>query len=217
MKQMLQKKQHVLHHGVVSADESRAWLLITYRAPKQPSTARVAAWRRLHRLAAVYIGPSTCLLPAEVADDKALAAVFEGLTGAGGAIDTYLVEAFSAEAHQALLARANADRDAEYAGLVERAGALVAELDAESQHGNFPFAEVEENEADLAKLRRWLAAIGERDRYGAAGRTAAEHAVEQATERLRVFTARSAGADHDPHEPTDGVQPPGTGLEGLSR
>lgn len=173
------------------------WLLITYRAPKQPSTARVSAWRRLHRLGALYVGPSTCLLPAALADQKALAAVAEGITGAGGAIDTFGIEAFDGQAQQALAERFNAERDAEYAEIVERAEALVAELDREAGRGKFTFAEVEENDAELAKLRRWLEAVSGRDHYGAPGRSRAGTAIEEAGRRLGAFTARSADAGAD--------------------
>ncbi|WP_051802079.1 Chromate resistance protein ChrB [Actinocatenispora sera] len=182
----------------MSADESRAWLLIGYRAPAQPSTARVSTWRRLHRLGAVYVGASTCLLPAGAADDAALSALAAGVTEAGGSFDLYPIDAMSIPAHRALVARANADRDAEYAEVVERAEALVTELATESARGKFTFAEVEENEADLAKLRRWLATVGARDRYGAGGRAAAERAVDRAAQRMQEFTERSAGADHPP-------------------
>jgi hypothetical protein len=96
-----------------------------------------------------------------------------------------------------LLERFNAERDAEYVEVVDRAHGLVAELDREAGQGKFTFAEVEENDADLAKLRRWMDAIGTRDRYGAAGRASAQIAVEQADARLRAFTERSAKADHD--------------------
>jgi hypothetical protein len=196
--------QQVLHHVPVTADESLGWLLICYRAPKQPSTARVAAWRRLHRLGALYVGPSTCLLPVGLAEDRALATVADGITGAGGSIDTFRIEAFTAEAQQALLERFNADRDAEYAEVVERAQALIGELDRESERGKFTFAEVEENDADLVKLRRWLEAIGRRDQYGATGRARAEQAVQEADVALRVFTERSAEADD--HEDEGGVR-----------
>jgi len=188
--------QQVLHDiGVV--DEPHSWLLIAYNTPKQPSTARVTAWRRLHRLGALYIGPSTCLLPAVLADDHALATVAEGITAAGGGIDTFHVEAFAPETHDGLLQRFNADRDAEYAEVVDRAQALVAELDREAERGKFNFAEVEENDADLAKLRRWLEAIAGRDRYDAGGRAGAEQAVAEADRALQVFTERSADAEHD--------------------
>jgi len=170
-------------------------VLICYRAPKQPSTARVAAWRRLHRLGALYVGPSTCLVPAELADDAALATVAEGITSAGGNIDIFPIEAFGGDAQNALLARFNADRDAEYAEVVERAEAALAELDNETTRGKFTFAEAEENEADVAKLRRWLDAIGQRDRYGAAGRYRAEKAIEEAELALRIFTERCVEAD----------------------
>ena len=32
--------------------------MVSYRAPAEPSSARVTAWRRLHRLGALYIGAS---------------------------------------------------------------------------------------------------------------------------------------------------------------
>jgi hypothetical protein len=195
-----------LHPGWVTEDERSPWLLISYRAPKEPSTARVAAWRRLHRLGALYLGPSTCLLPIGLADERALATVAEGITVAGGTIDTFRIEAFTADAQQMLLERVNADRDAEYAEVVERAQALLAELDREGQRGKFTFAEVEENEAELVKLRRWLAAIGRRDRYRAAGRPAGEQAVAAAEQALRVFTERSAGADEHMDEDEGGVR-----------
>jgi hypothetical protein len=171
------------------------WLLICYRAPKQPSTARVATWRRLHRLGALYVGPSTCLVPLGLADEQALATVAEGLTAAGGNIDIFHIEAFDSEAQQVLLARFNDDRDAEYVEVVERAQALLDELDRETQRAKFTFAEVEENEADLTKLRRWLDAIGQRDHYGAPGRSRAAQLVEAAEQALRVFTEKTVEAD----------------------
>jgi hypothetical protein len=170
-----------VQHDDSVVDESHPWLLIAYNTPKQPSTARVTAWRRLHRLGALYIGPSTCLLPAKLADERALSTVAEGITAAGGGIDTYRVEAFKAQAHDRLCRRFSAERDAEYAEVVDRARALVAE--------------VEENDADLAKLRRWLEAIAGRDRYAADGRAGAEQAVAEAERALQVFTERSVDAE----------------------
>ncbi len=140
-----------------------------------------------------------------MADQQALATVAEGITSAGGGIDTFQIEAFSVQAHQALVARFNADRDAEYGEVVERAGAVVAELDKEARRGKFGFAEVEENEADLARLHRWLDAIGGRDRYGAAGRAGAQRAVAQAEQELQAFTERSVNAEHAGRDSHDDV------------
>jgi hypothetical protein len=157
----------------------------------------VTAWRRLHRLGALYIGPSTCLLPAGLADERALATVAQGITAAGGGIDTFRIEVFAPETHDRLVERFNVERDAEYAEVVDRAQALVAELEREAERGKFTFAEVEENDADLAKLRRWLEAIAGRDRYDAAGRTGAEQAVAEADRALQAFAERTAAESPD--------------------
>ena len=113
----------------------------------------------------------------------------------GGSIDQFRITAFAPESEQAVRERFNSERDAEYTEVVERAVALVAELDRESERERFTFAEVEENEAELVKLRRWLKVIAGRDRYGAAGRARAEAAVEEAARRLREFTERSVSED----------------------
>jgi hypothetical protein len=55
--------------------------------------------------------------------------------------------------------RFRADRAREYDELTERCGALLAEISKETKAGKFSFADLEENEQDLAKLVRWLAEI----------------------------------------------------------
>jgi hypothetical protein len=171
------------------------WVLVVYRAPREPSTARVAAWRRLHRMGGLYVGPSVCLVPVALAEPRALDRAAEGVRAAGGTFDALTVEAFGGDAQATLVQRFDAARDAEYAEVVERARALGVELERESERGKFTFAEVEENEADLAKLRRWLAAVEARDLFGAPGRAAAAAAVRDAADALRRFAELAAGLE----------------------
>jgi hypothetical protein len=174
-----------------------AWVLIVYRAPTEPSTARVAAWRRLHRLGGLYVGPSVCLIPHQLADQGALEQIASGVRSAGGSFDLLRVEAFAKEAQATLADRFNTARDAEYAEVVERAEALSAELEREGTHGKFTFAEVEENEAELTKLRRWLERVRGRDLFGAPGRTAAEAALQDAAVGLHRFAELAASRDEE--------------------
>lgn len=193
--------QQTLHHlGVSGRDNSavaRSWVLVVYRAPAEPSTARVAAWRRLHRLGGLYIGPSVCLIPHELADPRALEQVGAGVRSAGGSFDVLVVEAFAQGARATLADRFNAARDAEYAEVVERAEALRAELEREGAEGKFTFAEVEENEVELAKLRRWLETVRRRDLFGARGRSPAEAAVKDAATALESFAEHAARRDQE--------------------
>lgn len=176
------------------------WTLIFYRAPTQPSSARVTTWRRMHRLGAIYLGPSACALPARLAADEELSAIASSLRAAGGSFDAYTVERFEAGAEERLKVLYNEARDAEYEELIERAEALMQELRREGARDKFTFAEVEENEADLAKLQRWARRVRWRDLFGAARREAAEAAVRAAQERLDAFVHVATERDSVPEE-----------------
>jgi hypothetical protein len=163
------------------------WILVAYQAPSQPSTARVSAWRALHRLGGLYLGPTVCLLPTRLADSDALDAVGRRIRAAGGSIDLLEVETFAPSAEARLRERYNEARAAEYAEIVERAEAIVTELEREAFRDKFTFAEVEENEADLTRIRQWLRRVATRDLFGCDMRSAAEAALRDATERLTTF------------------------------
>jgi len=100
----------------------------------------------------------------------------------------------------------NAARDAEYEELIERAEALVQELEREGARDKFTFAEVEENEADLAKLQRWARRVRWRDLFGAARREAAEAAVRAAQERLDSFVRIATDRDSGPEENAPAIE-----------
>lgn len=167
------------------------WVLVAYRTPSAPSTARVAAWRGMHGLGGLFLGPTVCLLPAALADARQLEAVATRVRAAGGSFELLPVESFAEEAEASLRGRYNVARDAEYAEVVERADGLIEELEREGAREKFTFAEVEENEADLAKLQRWLRRVRARDLFGAGGRAAAVASVENAAARLESFTAEA--------------------------
>ncbi|HEU5102958.1 MAG TPA: Chromate resistance protein ChrB [Roseiflexaceae bacterium] len=70
--------------------------------------------------------------------------------------------------HNALLVqRFQQQADVEYQELLGRCHDFQAELAAERAKGNLTFAELDENETELTKLRSWLAKIGERDWFDA--------------------------------------------------
>ena len=100
--------------------------------------------------------------------------------------DEVLVEAF------------NTARDDEYSEIVDRCRDLHAELKKEREAKKFTFAELEENEEDLAKLEAWFGKVRARDRFGAPLVGDAERAIGACQQDLEDF-ARSVykAADHD--------------------
>jgi hypothetical protein len=55
---------------------------------------------------------------------------------------------------------------------------------------HFTFAELEENEVDLVKLRNWFARVRQRDAFGATGRPATEKALDSCQQVLDDYAAR---------------------------
>jgi hypothetical protein len=83
--------------------------------------------------------------------------------------------------------RARAD---EYEEIVDRCEGFLAEVRKEYDKAHFTYAELEENEVDYKKLADWFARITERDRFGAAGRDAAEAALARCEETLEQYASR---------------------------
>jgi hypothetical protein len=88
-------------------------------------------------------------------------------------------------------------RDAEYTEVLGRCRDFHAELDKERSAGNLTFAELEENEEDLAKLEAWVGKIRVRDRFGAPLFGEVERELVACREDLQAFAASVyEAADH---------------------
>ena len=171
-----------------------AWLLLTYKVPPEPATKRVALWRRLKSMGAIYLQNGVCLLPK--ADDHArrLKMIENDVAEMGG--ESVLLETLALDRAQEekVIARFRADRDEQYREFLGRCADFEKEIAKEIAINKFTYAELEEEDTDLKKLQGWLEKIRKLDFYGA---TLAEEAAArlQACEALldsyaqRVFDA----------------------------
>jgi hypothetical protein len=83
-----------------------------------------------------------------------------------------------------------AARDAEYGEVIGICRDFRAEFERERRAANFTFAELEENEEELAKLVVWIAKIIDRDYFTAGRRGEAEQAIAFCREDLERFAQR---------------------------
>ena len=83
-----------------------------------------------------------------------------------------------------------AARNDEYEEIVDKCHDFLAGLKKEYVARHFTYAELEENEVDLVKLRNWLARVRERDAFGAQGRQPAEAELGRCEEELERYAAR---------------------------
>ena len=144
------------------------WLVLVYRVPSEPASRRVAIWRDLKRMGALYLQQCVCILPdlPRIAEElERVSAKIEGMSGEQTLFD---VPRLRPEAETRIVAAFRALRDKEYAEIVEECETkFVKEIDFEHFRENYTFEEAEEIAQDLDKIRRWYASVRERDWFGA--------------------------------------------------
>ena len=167
----------------------RTWLLITYKVPAEPSRMRVSLWRKLKELGAVYIQQGAAVLPMTEALLAQALTIREDTVAGGGELLVGRTEFVDERDDARVVAAFQAQRDSDYGEIVEQCERLVCELDGETANGKFTYAEIEENETELARIHKWMERIVARDWFAAPGRSRAEQAIDQAEQRSALYTA----------------------------
>lgn len=164
------------------------WLLLVYRVPSEPTRLRAAVWRRLKALGAIYLQNSAAALPAGEAAERALRSLRNEIGQMGGS--AHLLRCDPVVAGVDIVAAYNAARDDEYEEIEDRCRDFLAEIETETAAGHLTYAELEENDEDLEKLRGWLGKVVARDVLEARRRDAAHEAVAKCEEALSGFAAK---------------------------
>lgn len=183
------------------------WLLVTVSTAGAPASLRVQVWRKLRSLGALYLHQSVCLLPAtETAVAEEVDRLLDRVVLDGGTGRLLRLSLDDAAQERSIVAEFRAARDAEYAEVLERVPAFLAELEMERARGRASYVEVEESEADLNRFQGWLAKIEQRDYFAAPGRTAARASVAGCAAALAAFEAEALAAEA-PDAQQDDVDP----------
>jgi hypothetical protein len=176
------------------------WLLLIYQVPTSPSRTRVAVWRDLKRLGALYVQQAVCVLPDRDDLRASLERVRARIDEANGSSIFMTLRDIEAEAQQKIVAGFRTNSAREYAEIVEECETkFVKEIEFERFRENYTFEETEEIRQDLEKLRRWLERVEARDWLNADGRALAREKVAECEALLEQFEAdvyeRSGGED----------------------
>jgi hypothetical protein len=186
------------------------WFLLTYRLPAERSSARVAVWREVRRSGALQLQQSVIAFPDAEPFARAVARIRAAVDDVGGSVVALRAEPLDAADDGRLRSAWNEARGEEYGELISECEKLVAEIGKEFRKQKFTLAELDEEEAELDKLKRWHERIRARDVCGSDRAGDAAAAMDQASEALARYTAavfdRTHGeADNENHvrvEPT---------------
>jgi hypothetical protein len=164
------------------------WLLLIYRVPPEPTRLRSTVWRRIKSLGAIYLQNSVAALPASPANERSLRKLRREIVDMSG---TAILLAAGALAGEAEVRGAFVTaRNEEYAEIIDKCEDFLRQVQKEYDENHFTYAELEENEEDLVKLKNWFAKIVDRDVFLADRRPATERALETCEQSLEAYAAR---------------------------
>ena len=167
--------------------QTGAWLLLTYKVPAEPSKARVAIWRRIRGLGAVYIQNSICVLPAGSDHQRQLRMVQNEIERAGGEAVIFETLALDAKQEARVIAHFKHDREQDYEEFLDKCADYKRDVQKEVKADHYTFAELKENDEDLKKLKNWLERIKALDFYGAPARETAEQQLAECEALLESY------------------------------
>jgi hypothetical protein len=152
------------------------WVLLAYRLPREPSTPRIAVWRKLRRLGALQLVDGLVGLPADAASVEAFDWLADEILEAGGEAWTWTARPGSKQQGDALRERLSGAVADEYRALIAEAADTPSDL---SRRG-------------LERIRRELHSIERRDRFNARERELARRAVEHLAVALEAARQEAA-------------------------
>ncbi|MBM4145305.1 MAG: chromate resistance protein ChrB [Nitrospira sp.] len=165
------------------------WLFFSYSLPAEPSKARVYVWRQLKKLGAVNF-QTVWVIPyskESVAELNKLIEDIEKHKGEGLLIEGKTLTKSQEESIGKVFIDS---RNEEYKELIEKCEDFFREIKFEINRKNFIFAEVEENEEELQKLKLWMKKIEKRDFVKAPLRKPAIEKIKECEKMFEDFTQR---------------------------
>jgi hypothetical protein len=166
---------------------TETWLLLTYKVPPDPPRRRVALWRKLKGMGAVYLQSGVCLLPKTDEHRRGLKVIENEVAEMGGESVLLATIALDKAQHEKVVDRFRTDRDEQYVEFLDKCDDFEAEIVKETAIKHFTYAEVEENDEDFKKLKSWLEKIRRLDFYKAARSEEATRRLAQCEELLEAY------------------------------
>lgn len=167
------------------------FLLVTYRMPPKPTAGRVAVWRQLKKIGAVYLQDSVCVIPDTTALRRELAPILERIDGDGGRYHLLPLRKLPPEEETKLVALFVDQTAQHYREIIENCEVnFVKEIEFEQFRQNFTYEEAEEIRMEFEKIGTWFERVQDRDWFAAPNRKEAAAWLRRCEGLLEEFEAK---------------------------
>jgi hypothetical protein len=151
--------------------ETSEWVLLAYRIPREPSTPRIAVWRKLRRLGAVQVLDGLVGLPSDARTKEHLEWIADEVIAAGGEANIWLARPATKAQERNLAAQMAAEVEADYDAVAQAARETL-----DASPGT--------RKRTASRLRRELKRIRQRDYFPQDGFERARFAVNGLDQQL---------------------------------
>lgn len=103
------------------------WVLLSYRLPREPSTPRIAVWRKLKRLGVAQVSDGLVALPADARTREQLEWIADEVVEAGGSAGIWLAQPAAVRQERELAEQLATARAAEYQAIIDEATELAGQ------------------------------------------------------------------------------------------
>ena len=155
-------------------NKMRRWVLLAYRLPREPSTPRIALWRKFKRLGTVQLLDGLVALPLGRQTREQLEWAAQEVLDAKGEATIWIGELASAKDERALIESLQQAVGKEYRAVAEEARAARREADPVNRGRT------------LARLRREMHRITQRDYFPPPQREDAVKAIDRLASAVEV-------------------------------
>jgi hypothetical protein len=162
-------------------------MILTYRLPAEPSRHRVAVWRELRRVGALSLQQATWAVPARGDFVSAVSRAGAIVERAGGEALVFHAKPTGEDTEMSLQRLFTQEREDEWREFLSECDKFEREIDKEIATRKFTAAELDEEEQNLDRLKRWFRELRGRDVFVAPSQPQAELRLKECSDRLEDF------------------------------
>lgn len=185
------------------------FVLLVYRMPTNPTAGRVAVWRQLKKIGAIYLHQSVCIFPDAARTRRELQPILVKIEQARGEYHLLRLRQLPTEEYDKLVAQFVNQASRQYQEIIENCEVnFQKEVEFETFRKNFTYEEAEEIRIEFEKIVNWFEQVRERDWFGAPNQSEARRWLELCVKLLEEFESRV----YQVQERAEGTSPPKAGV-----
>jgi hypothetical protein len=187
-------------------------MLLVYRMPAKPTAGRVAVWRQLKKVGAIYLQQSVCVFPENAAVKAELQPILSRIESAHGEYHLLPLGALPEAELEKLVEQFQEQTSKHYAEIIENCSVnFTKEIEFETFRKNFTYEEAEEIRAEFDKISLWFERVRARDWFDAPNRDDAASWIKRCEEMLEGFEEQVFAAQQEEDNESEVARPPRRG------